>query len=120
MPPLRIDLHPDAVNEAAAAREWYAERSPAAALAFQVAVDEAIARIAEAPQRWPVYLGNTRRYLMHRFPYLVIYQTTDEAIQVLAIAHAKRKPGYWRNRRWPDDDSASRTQSRSALRLLAQ
>ena len=47
---------------------------------------------------WVDYLHGTRRYLMRRFPYLVVYRATPDKLQVIAVAHGKRKPGYWRNR----------------------
>ncbi|MDP6443620.1 MAG: type II toxin-antitoxin system RelE/ParE family toxin [Pirellulaceae bacterium] len=98
MPPLPIDLHPAAVDEARAAREWYAERSAAAGTAFMTELDNAIDRIRESPDRWPADLHETRRYLLKRFPYLVIYRLIEDRIQVIAVAHGKRKPGYWRHR----------------------
>jgi toxin ParE1/3/4 len=48
-------------------------------------------------------LGNlhgTRKYLLRRFPYAVIYRVTDEAIEVVAVAHGRRRPGYWKTRRF--------------------
>jgi hypothetical protein len=39
-----------------------------------------------------------RRHRVRRFPYLVFYAVAPEEIRVVAIAHAKRRPGYWRDR----------------------
>ena len=47
-----IELHPQAVAEARAARQWYAERSTAAADAFMAELDFAIGRIRQQPDRW--------------------------------------------------------------------
>jgi plasmid stabilization system protein ParE len=93
-----IELHPEAIAEARDAREWYAERSSVAADAFMAELDAAIDRICESPDRWPTYLHGTRRYLMKRFPYLVVYRVINDKPQVIAVAHGKRKPGYWRRR----------------------
>lgn len=65
---------------------------------FAEELDAALERIAEAPQRWPVYLHGTRRVRLTRFPYLVPYREEPTRILVVAIAHAKRKPGYWKKR----------------------
>lgn len=54
--------------------------------------------IGESPDRWPAYLVETRRYLLKRFPFLVVYRQRDGAIQVIAVAHGCRRPGYWRDR----------------------
>jgi plasmid stabilization system protein ParE len=93
-----IELHPKAIAEARGAREWYAERSSVAADAFMAELDVAIDRICESPDRWSSYLHETRRYLMKRFPYLVVYREIEDKLQVIAVAHGKRKPGYWRRR----------------------
>jgi len=93
-----IELHPEAIAEANGARMWYAERSSIAADAFMVELDDAIESICNRPDRWPIYSHGTRRYLMKRFPFLVVYRVTDDKLQVIAVAHGKRKPGYWRRR----------------------
>src|SRR5262249_55437091 len=69
-----VDFHPDAVLEAAAARDWYGERSPVAAVAFVTELDLAIEAIAEQPSSLPRFLYGTRRYLLRRFPYCVVYR----------------------------------------------
>jgi plasmid stabilization system protein ParE len=93
-----IELHPEAIAEARDAREWYEARSTEAASAFMAELDLAIDSICEFPDRWAKYLHGTRRYLMKRFPYLVVYRATTDKLQVIAVAHGKRKPGYWRHR----------------------
>jgi plasmid stabilization system protein ParE len=42
--------------------------------------------------------GQTRRALVGRFPYQVVYRLTPTEIVIVAIAHLKRRPGYWKNR----------------------
>ena len=93
-----IELHPEAIAEASDAREWYAERSSVAADAFMAELDVAIDCICKSPERWATYSHGTRRYLMKRFPYLIVYRATEDKLQVIAVAHGKRKPGYWRRR----------------------
>lgn len=93
-----IDLHPQAIIEAREAREWYEQRSLSASQAFMDELDVAIERIRQTPERWASYLHGTRRYLMKRFPYIVVYRVTEDVVQIIAIAHGKRKPGYWRYR----------------------
>jgi len=91
-------LHPDAMSEAAAARVWYEERNPAAASALVREVDHAVAAILDSPNRWPRYFGETPRFLLKRFPYSVVYRQLGNAVQIIAIAHARRRPGYWMHR----------------------
>ncbi len=98
MPGGRIWVHPEAIAEARAARSWYYARSPEVAEAFMAELDLAIARIEEAPRQWPPYLGDTRRYLLRRFPFFVVFREMEDGVQVLAVAHGRRRPGYWQGR----------------------
>jgi len=93
-----IKFHPDAVAEARAAFNWYNQKSPSAALAFVSELDVAIERISHSPLARPEYVGGTRRYLFRQFPFALVYRATEVAIEVIAIAHGRRKPGYWRDR----------------------
>lgn len=93
-----VDLHPEAIAEARVAFEWYRERSEQAASAFLSELDNAVEQIAEAPTRWPLYLHDTRRFLLRRFPFSVVYREVNEIVQIVAVAHGRRKPGYWKGR----------------------
>ena len=93
-----LEIHPDAVAEAQAARQWYESRSDDAARAFVAELDRGIESIRNAPELYPAYMHGTRCYLLRRFPYLLIYRVAPTAIQVVAIAHNRRRPGYWRSR----------------------
>jgi plasmid stabilization system protein ParE len=65
---------------------------------FVLAVDAAIAKLIEAPGRWPLFAG-ARRDILRRFSYNVIYRVDKESIHILAIAHHSRRPMYWGRRR---------------------
>ena len=95
-----VRLHPDAIAEARAAYEWYTERNPSTANAFISELDHAISQIQTSPERWTMHLHGTRKFLLRRFPYGVIYRITESAIQVIAVAHGRRRPGYWKSRRF--------------------
>ena len=93
-----VDVHPEAIAEARVAFRWYRDRSETAAEAFLAELDRAIDLISEAPMRWPAYVHRTRRFLLRRFPFVVVYREVGETIQVIAVAHGRRKPGYWKER----------------------
>jgi plasmid stabilization system protein ParE len=93
-----VDVHPEAVAEAQAAAQWYRERSASAAHALLAELDHAIQKIAEDPAIWPRYVGGTQRFLLKRFPFSVVYRLASNRIEVVAIAHGRRKPGYWKRR----------------------
>ena len=98
MAPVEVEFHEEAAREAVAALEWYLERSEVAAARFLLELDRAIQWVASSPSRWPEYASGTRRFLLHRFPLSVIYRELPSRIQVLAVAHTRRRPGYWKNR----------------------
>lgn len=91
----RIEFHPAAESEIYEAAAWYAERSTAAAQRFVAEVEAKIQRVLENPDRWPRFEAETRRLLFHEFPYSIIYRVVADSIEVVAVMHQKRKPGYW-------------------------
>lgn len=94
----QLEFHPDALQDAENAVAWYAERSMRAAERFVGEMETALAAIGETPERWPRFDGEARRTVLRRYPYVVIYRVFRDRIQVLAVAHGRRRPGYWRER----------------------
>jgi len=93
-----LRFHPAAVDEAEAALSWYAERSTQAASRFLADLERVLGEISEAPERWPQFDGPARRMLLRHFPYAVIYRVAGDRVEVLAVAHGRRRPGYWKKR----------------------
>lgn len=99
MTDFKIEFHPSALKEAESAQKWYAERSRTASAAFVVELTHAVDKISLAPNRWPNYQNSTRRYYFPRFPFSLVYRVKDEVIQIIAVMHHRRKPGYWTDRK---------------------
>lgn len=95
---LNVQFHPDADAELMDAQHWYEQRSDIAARAFGTEVAWAIGQIQDAPGRWKRHLGGTRRLLLPNFPFSIIYREREGAIEVVALAHHRRRPGYWLER----------------------
>lgn len=97
---MKIKLHPEAFLELEAARDWYEKEADNLGVDFLDEVDLALKMIRENPKVWPVYYGiqNVHRFLVHRFPFGIIYRYLDEIIEIVAVGHLYRKPGYWKNR----------------------
>jgi len=93
-----LDLHPAALAELKSAVAWYLEKNETAALNFVAELDRAIDRVVAAPGRWPRGERGTRKFVLQRFPFAVIYREKEAVVQVLAIAHGHRRPGYWKGR----------------------
>jgi toxin ParE1/3/4 len=96
---VELELHPQVVREARAIRLWYRRRSPAAAIGFIAELDRAVDAILRGPDVYAEYLHGTRRYVMQRYPFSVIFRSRPSSILVVAIAHSKKRPGYWWRRR---------------------
>jgi toxin ParE1/3/4 len=94
----QVELHEEALAEAEAAFDWYTTRNPAAAEGFIAELDQAIEQIGAFPDAGSLHLSGTRRYVMRRFPFTVIYREQKQMTQVIAVAHSRRKPDYWKQR----------------------
>lgn len=102
MAKLPLEFHPDARIDALEAYEWYAKRSENAAEAFQEELQAAGNAIKQSPELWGNYLFGTRRYLMKRYPFVVVYRIGSDRIEIIAVAHGRRRPGYWKGRLRPN------------------
>jgi plasmid stabilization system protein ParE len=87
-----------AAAELVDAVRYYENQSPGLGAAFLSEVHGAVSRIQALPFGWRSISPNTRRCLLHRFPYGIIYQARQGRIRIIAIAHLHRKPGYWSGR----------------------
>jgi plasmid stabilization system protein ParE len=91
-------FHPEAWAEFETAETWYRQRSPDAALRFLAAVYDALEEISRSTQAWPGYLYGCRKYVLQQFPYAIIYREAEVRIEIMAVSHGHRRPGYWRPR----------------------
>jgi len=94
----RVRYHQGAVTDVKSAMAWYRGRSPKAASDFIEELDWAVETIREAPERWPLGNSNTRRFLLWRFPFSIIYSEQEAVIIIWAVAHTSRRPEYWARR----------------------
>ena len=95
----RVEPLGEALEEAREAVQWYAIQSAVAADNFIDALARAIDSIVERPVAWPMVEPDARRCPVLGFPFGVIYSVEADVLYVVAIAHDKRRPGYWRDRR---------------------
>ena len=95
---MRVDFHPDAVAELSESANWYAERSAVSARNFLVAVDLAVASVVNDPERFARIDDRHRSCSVLKFPFQIVFRLDNSRIVIVAVAHAKRRPGYWRRR----------------------
>ena len=81
-----VRFHEQADAEYEDALDWYLARSPQAATEFAEELTRAVELIAGAPHRWARDRAGTRRFLLHRFPFALIYRELPSIVQVLAVA----------------------------------
>lgn len=89
-----------ASEEFSAAVRWYESQRLGLGAEMFDAVVTTIQRIEQQPESGAAAHPETRtrRTLVERFPYQVVYRLTQDEIEILAIAHLKRRPGYWKHR----------------------
>ena len=85
-------------SEIEAAFHWYRARNPEAAAGFRVEAFECIDGLSEDPKKWKMDEDGTQKCLLRHFPYTVVYEIDGKVVFVLAVAHRRREPGYWRRR----------------------
>jgi len=79
--------------------DWYRERNPRVADRFVTEVYKTLEQIEKFPgtgKRIPHVTGSARRLPVARFPYYVVFEEFADRIEILAIAHNRRRSGYWR------------------------
>jgi len=96
-------LAPEAVTELADAAVWYELRSRGLAGKFLQEFETVLRLIESRPASFPRLLDTSpelkiRRALLPRFPYASIFIELPSEIRIVAVAHVKRRPGYWLNR----------------------
>jgi toxin ParE1/3/4 len=92
-----VVVHPDARAEWDHAIGYYESKVTGLGLDFHTKVEQALQKIQQAPQVWPRHRDpRFRKYVMERFPYLIFYMERAEDIWIMAVAHAKRRPDYWK------------------------
>jgi plasmid stabilization system protein ParE len=77
----------------------YDVESPGVGDQLVAEVEAATARIADFPEHGSPYLAGTRRAILPRFPFSVVYRVDRDGALIVAIAHHRRRPGYWQTRR---------------------
>jgi toxin ParE1/3/4 len=96
-------LAPEATAELVEAALWYQAQRPGLESEFLDEVDRVLPLIESSPESFPRLLDMPadlviRRARLPRFPYALVFMDLGEQVRILAVAHAKRRPGYWLDR----------------------
>ncbi len=91
-------FHPLADDEFAEAISYYAGQAEGLGERFYVEMLRLTAEITAAPGLHPVWRHGARRHFGPRFPYALIFIERPTFVLIVAVAHFKRRPAYWRER----------------------
>jgi len=99
----RLRFYAEALAELDGAAAWYEREQPGLGAEFVEAVESALARVLENPAGFPParnapHQMGMRHCLVRRFPYALLFLQRRGEILLIAVAHTKRSPGYWRSR----------------------
>ncbi|MEW6356327.1 MAG: type II toxin-antitoxin system RelE/ParE family toxin [Planctomycetota bacterium] len=93
-----VGFHPAAMAELFEAARYYESQQPGLGRHFFAAVREATNRIQTFPLLYRALEGDIRQCRVPRFPYGLIYRPRPERIEIIAVMHLHRDPGYWKSR----------------------
>ena len=96
--PRRLYVEPEADADLAEAFGWYEMQRVGLGSEFLAEVAQTFASLEDAPERYPVVRGSTRRALVHRFPFAVFYIPEADLVAVTAVMHGRRDPHRWQQR----------------------
>jgi plasmid stabilization system protein ParE len=96
----RVLFGPEAAAELQEAASWYESERPGLGLAFLAAVERAVEHLAAWPEAGSTIPGvatdlGVRKVPVARFPYYLAFLVGSDSLRVLAVAHERRRPGYW-------------------------
>ena len=95
---MKSEFLPEAEKEFREAARYYENEAPGVGLAFIIEVHKAVAAVIANPLAAPQVRSSIRRQLLHLLPYNVLYSIEGDLVVVVAVAHQKRRPTYWRRR----------------------
>jgi toxin ParE1/3/4 len=95
-------LTPGALRDLTEAASWYEGQQPGLSDRFLEELEKQLALIRNHPLAFPttreIKNSKVRRALFPRFPYAIVFLERETDIRIIAVAHHKRRPGYWLHR----------------------
>ncbi len=95
----RFSIHEAAEAEVNEAADFYDLADPGLGNVYLDDVQRAIKDISQYPEMAPIVGGSLRKKSLQKFPFSLIYSVRPTEIRLLAVAHQKKRPFYWRGRR---------------------
>ena len=93
---MKIWFHPAAEIEHLDQVAYYESRQSGLGAGYLAEIDRLLASIAERPHQYPQISGaELRRAHSRRFPIAILFREHGDQLQILAVAHKRRRPSYW-------------------------
>lgn len=92
---MKVEFHPEAAQEFYDQVRYFESLQVGLGTHFESAVEKAAVLISEFPESRPIIRETIRRCGVPAFPFGLLYTIEPDAVYVLAVAHARRYPGYW-------------------------
>lgn len=93
---MTLRFHPAAEAEHLETVAFYESRQAGLGRVYLAEFEEALSRLTAAPHRYRIERKPDIRLLsLVRFPLKIIFREIDTSVQILALAHKRRRPGYW-------------------------
>jgi len=94
----RLIVRTEAEEDLKGAFSWYEDNRTGLGYDFLLHVDAGLNFIMRNPEIHPIEYKGTRKHLINRFPYKIIYLIEGEKLIVLAVLHGKRSPDLIKKR----------------------
>lgn len=96
---MNYTFYPAAEAEYLESIAYFESKKPGLGASYLAEFENIKGQVCESPQRYPIERKpDVRRIRMKRFPYTVLYREVSDTVQVLAVAHHRRRPQYWLGR----------------------
>ena len=94
----KIKFHPEARKEIQHETRFYRQAGQRTGNRFIEATKKASEQLQDNPAMWPSMTERLRGNILSQFPFTIIYAFNEDTIFIVAFAHHRKEPGYWRDR----------------------
>lgn len=96
---MSYEFHPAAEVEYLESIVYYESKQPGLGASFLCEFESKMEKVCSTPELYQdESIPNIKKAQMNRFPFSAIYRNKDNKIQILAVAHHRRRPSYWLDR----------------------
>ena len=97
---MTYQFHPEAEAEHLENIAYYEDRRAGLGARYLAEFESVVEQVCENPHRYRIErLPDIRRVRMRQFPFTILYRETEGTVEILAVAHRRRRPAYWLRRR---------------------